>query len=146
MAKVRYYEIDQAKRREIIGRMFEIFSGLKSKQEALDFFIGLLTPSEALMMARRIQIAEMLVQKMSYDEIRSALRISYNTIVKVDRWLNSGDEKYDQWIKKVVSKPVASSTNGKDGKKREKKSSLSYDYHSSLDKYAQHRLMKKLFG
>ncbi|NTW45250.1 MAG: hypothetical protein HGB14_12685 [Anaerolineaceae bacterium] len=53
---------------------FEVVSKLKTKQEIVDFFLGLLTQSESLMMARRIQIARMLLQEKSYEEIKSKLK------------------------------------------------------------------------
>ncbi|MDQ1284027.1 MAG: TrpR like protein YerC/YecD [Patescibacteria group bacterium] len=104
MGKVKYHEIDSNERYKIIGNFLNIVSGLNSKKEALDFFLGLLTASESLMLARRIQIAQMLLDGLSYDDIRGKVKTSNQTITKTDRWLHSEDKEYNKWLEKCLNK------------------------------------------
>ncbi len=135
MPKVRTYEIDSKERFQIIGDFFDIVAGLKNKQEVVDFFIGLLTPSESLMMARRIQVAKMLIEGLNYETISKKLKVSYQTITKTDRWLHSGDEKYDAWIGERL-KPI-----------KTKRKERNYNYKRSLlDRYPDHRFLKELLS
>ena len=60
MSKIKPHEIDSKEKKEIINDMFEVIECLKTKQEIIDFLLGLFTASEALMMARRIQIAKLI--------------------------------------------------------------------------------------
>ncbi len=114
---------------KIIGNFFEIVSGLKNKKEVVDFFLGLLTPSEVLMAARRIQIAQMLLEEGNYEIIRKRLKVSNQTITKTDRWLHR-DEDYNRWLKTKL-------------KTREEKRKEIKDV---LDKYPQYRFLRNILG
>src|SRR3989339_445794 len=87
MPKVKSYSIDPREKRIIISDLFEIIVNLRNKEETLEFLIGLLTPSEILMIARRIQIARMLLEEDNYEVIRKKLKVSHQTINKVEHWL-----------------------------------------------------------
>ena len=131
MPKVKVYSVDKNERYRIIGELFELIVNLRTKREVIDFLIGLFTASETLMIARRIQIAKMLADEVSYDGIRKKLKVSYATIATVEHWLQS-EEKRDFIIKKL--KELGNN-----------KKSKSVDYSGSLlNKYAQHRLLKDL--
>jgi len=140
MAKIKACEIDSRERSKIIYDFFEIVSNLKNKKEAVDFFLGLLTSSEALMMARRIQVAKEVIDGRSYDEIRAKLKVSFQTITKTDQWLNSGDEEYDAWIKRIIK----GTDNNKQSRNDISRKGEKY-FFNSLEKYAHHRLMSNLF-
>jgi uncharacterized protein YerC len=132
MPKVKFYSVEKNKRYKIIGELFEIVASLKTKQEAVDFLIGLFTASETLMVARRIQIAKMLASGDSFDIIRKKLGVSYQTINTIEHWLEK-EEKRDFLLKKLKQLEKAEQIGG-----REYSTSL-------LDKYAHHRFMKNLF-
>lgn len=132
MPKVKSHEIDSRERYKIVGEFYEIVSNLKNKKEVIDFYAGLFTSSESLMMARRIQIAQMLLEGKSYEEIRAKVKASNQTITKTDRWLHSGNTDYDKWIKSHIA------SKSKSGNERKY-------YKSPLDKYPQHRFLKEIF-
>ena len=140
MAKIRPYKIDREERFEMIGSFYQIVTGLKNKKDVAGFFMGLLTPSEAVMFARRIQIAQMLLSDKSVSEIRIALGVGTNNISTVSRWLFNDDN--DVFRKHILNYLKQSK---KDTAKRSKKKSRQY-YTSELDKYPQHRMWKKLLG
>lgn len=132
MGKVRTHLIDKKERYKIIGDFFEIVSNFRAKKEVIDFFVGLLTPSEALMMARRIQIARMLLEEKNYDAIRRELKVGFSTITKTDQWLNNRGDEYSLWIKKCLRK-----IENRDIKTKTYSESL-------LNRYAHHRFLKDL--
>jgi uncharacterized protein YerC len=131
MPKVKPHEIDKKEKYEIIGNFFEIISNLKSKKEVIDFFVGLLTSSESLMMARRIQIAQMILDDEEYEAIRRALKVSNQTITKTDQWLHGEDDKYNRWLAMQL-------------RKKPKKAEKTGEQFSTLDKYAHHRFLRDL--
>lgn len=137
MPKVKTYEIDKREKYRIIGEFFDVIAELNSKKEVIDFFIGLLTPSESLMMARRIQIAKMLLEEANYEQISKKLRVGFETINKTDKWLHSGNDDYDNWISKHISN--SDKSKNKRGNERDR-------YASLLDRYPGHRLLRDLFG
>lgn len=131
MPKVKVHSVNKDERYQIVGELFELIVNLRTKKEVIDFLIGLLTASETLMVARRIQIAKMLADDEGYEEIRKKLKVSYSTIATVEHWLQS-EEKRDFIIKKL--KELGGN-----------KKSKGVDYSGSLlDKYAQHKMLKNL--
>ncbi|MEF3692079.1 MAG: Trp family transcriptional regulator [Candidatus Moraniibacteriota bacterium] len=134
MGKVQTKNIDKNKRYEIIGDFYDIVTNLKTKKEVIGFFMGLPTPSEALMFARRIQIVKMLLDDKSYDDIRDELKVGGATIANVSQWLYGEDESFRVKIEEHKKNCAKINSN----KRR--------DYGNLLDKYPQHRILKDLLG
>lgn len=139
MGKIKTHEIDPKEKYKITGDFFEIILNLKLRKEIVNFFVGLLTPSEVIMLARRIQIARRLLEDKSYFEIRKELKVGNETIFRTDKWLNSRGEEYKSWIKNCIEK-VDSQKKDRRGNKN------SYDSWSLLNKYPEYRLWKELLG
>ena len=133
MAKVKVYSIPKKERYQMVGEFFDIVAQLKTKQDVVDFFIGVLTPSESLMIARRIQIAKLLAKDENYSEVKKKMKVSPKTIQNVYHWLNERNEAYKKLMLKYL-------------KKTQKNKKQTRYYESMLDKYPQHRLMKKILG
>ncbi len=131
MSKVRVYSIDKNERYRIIGELFELIVNLRTKKEVIDFLIGLFTPSETLMIARRVQIAKMLLEEDNYEIIRKRLKVSNQTISKVEHWLKSDEQKN----KIIVTKLNQIKKFSKDSSNK-----------SILDKFAHHRAFKELIS
>jgi len=91
MAKSQMQHFSKKERYEMIGRFYDTVTHLKTKKDIIGFFMGLLTPSEALMFARRIHIAQMLLDEKTYHEIETELKVGKSTIMNVARWLNGED-------------------------------------------------------
>ena len=70
MAKVRVYDVDRESRYRMVGEFLLAVSKLRTKKDAVSFLVGLLTSSELLMVARRIQIAKLILKNKNYPEIR----------------------------------------------------------------------------
>lgn len=84
-------------------RLMEIFCAvvckLKTKDAVRDFFKDLMNRKERMMLIRRLQIAEMLLEKYTYDEIVKKLKCGTPTIARVERWLEFGRGGYKQAIR-----------------------------------------------
>jgi len=137
MGKVQTKNIEKEKRYEIIGDFYDIVTNLKTKKEVIGFFMGLLTSSEALMFARRIQIAQMLLDDKSYEDIREELKVGVATITSVSRWLYGENDAFRKKIEEHKNNKVKLAKNNKNYRK---------NYGSLLDKYPQHRILKDLLG
>ncbi len=135
MAKVKPKNIPIEKRRKIIGDFFGLISNLRTKREIIDLFVGLLTPSESLMLARRLQVAKCIIDGDTFDDIRQKIGVGFGTISKVDRWLHERDEAY----KKVIIKRWPKEKGGR------KEGGTRYN-ESLLDRYPQYRFLKDLLS
>lgn len=107
MSKVQINDIDKDLRYRMIGDFYDIVSHLQKKKDVVDFFMGLLTPSEALMFARRIQIAKLILMNYTYDEIQKELQVGVATIIGVKRWLECDNQGFRSQIEKQQKRQKA---------------------------------------
>jgi len=87
----------------MLKEFFSMVAGIRNPREAENFFKDMLTPSEALMLTRRIEIAKCLLAGMTCMEISKSLKVGTNTINNVNRWLFTGFGGYLNEIKKSES-------------------------------------------
>ena len=84
---------------DLLEEFCDIVSKLKTKGAIFDFFKDLLNRQERLMLHRRISIAKMLMDDLTYNEIQEKLKVSPTTIARVDRVLNFGRGGYINAVK-----------------------------------------------
>ncbi|MDO8564896.1 MAG: YerC/YecD family TrpR-related protein [bacterium] len=77
-------------RKELLDEFWTMIALLETRAEVKNFFKDLLSETEAIMLARRIAIAKMLLQDIGYDQIQKKLGTSAATIASVHRWLQGG--------------------------------------------------------
>jgi len=137
MSKVKPYGLDYEEKKKTVLVMFEIIGRLRTKKEIIDFLLGLLTTSEALMVARRIEIAVLILRKKSFSEIKQKLGVGNTTIQQVEKWLYDGDEKHKKWLAAHILPEL-----------KEKGKNYARPRHtgSILDRYSHHRFLKDLLG
>lgn len=97
--KVKYHELTEESRKKYLGDFYSIVSTLKNREEVKNFFKDLLTLSETVMVSRRIQIAKMLLDGCTQEEVRKKLKVGFNNISQVEKWLNNGFGGYKKTIK-----------------------------------------------
>lgn len=93
MARLNTARLNPDERRTLQHELVRAIRVLK-KEEIWDFLNDLLTPSEILMLGRRIRIARGLLDGKRYEEIAKDENASYSTIQLVDRSLQRGLEGY----------------------------------------------------
>ena len=102
MSQISRYPISK----KIADRIFEIFlttlTRLKDKTEADQFISDLLTPTEKIMLAKRLAIAFLLEKDYDYRTIQKVLRVSTGTITTVNIARNLGSEGYKKVISKII--------------------------------------------
>lgn len=98
--KVRYNELSEFEKKKYLGEFYSMIALLRSRDEAKNFFKDLLTLSEVVMISRRIQIAKMLLEGESYEEIKKRLRVGGSNICQVEKWLNNGFGGYRKIIQR----------------------------------------------
>ena len=83
MPQVSKYPISK----DVYERVFEVFlktiSALKTKGQVENFLEEFLSPTEQIMLAKRLAIAFLLAKKYDYREISKILRVSTGTVGKV---------------------------------------------------------------
>lgn len=102
MAQVSNYPIPKV----VADRIFEVFIktliGLKNKKEADDFSYDLFSPTEKIMLSKRIAIAFLLLKGYQYREISKILRVSLGTIGSISLSIKHGKGSYEKVLTKIM--------------------------------------------
>ncbi|MBI4049467.1 MAG: hypothetical protein HY395_01460 [Candidatus Doudnabacteria bacterium] len=77
---------------------------LRSPEEMAHFIQDLLSKQEVFMLARRLQIARLLYQGLTYDEIKKSLNAGLTTIAKVQTWMQLYGEGYRTVLERTKKK------------------------------------------
>lgn len=96
--------------KEEVGKIFYklclAISEIKKPDEAAAFLGDLLSLQEAEMIAKRLKIAEFILDGNSYYEIRKKLKVSYGTIARVQEWLKISGEGYRRAVERTAGKNI----------------------------------------
>lgn len=88
MAKFsRVPKLTKKERQDLLIALCEALISIKKNEEAAQFLTDLLSPQELEMLAKRLEIAKCLINGDTYDIIRGKLKVSHNTIARVNAWL-----------------------------------------------------------
>lgn len=95
-------------KKEVEEKLFEVFwevfELMRTKKEAESFLKELLTPTEEIMLAKRVAVALMLLKGYDYREIQDSLNVSATTVGKVSLWLRRGGEGYRRILEKIIKR------------------------------------------
>ena len=91
---------------KVADRIFEVFLKtlveIKSNKEADEFISDLLTPTEKIMLAKRLAIAFLLEKGYDYRTIQKIIRVSAPTITSVNTARKYGSEGYKKLVAKII--------------------------------------------
>ena len=99
MAKYDEKRILYKEQDRLMNMFCDILCGLKNRRAVSNFLKDLMNRKERIMLIRRLQIAEMLLDKYTYVEIAGRLKCGLPTIARVQRWLEFGRGGYKHAIK-----------------------------------------------
>lgn len=94
-------KVSDLTRQEIIITLDVLYTAasvLKGRDATKLFLRDLLTPSERIMLGRRIIIARFLIAGEPYDVIQKHLRVGRSTIFRIERWLKDKFPGYERTI------------------------------------------------
>jgi uncharacterized protein YerC len=97
----RFYDIEPQKRKRMLKEFCGMISRIETEKNAEKFLRDLLTPGEIIMIMNRIEIAKMLLVGFPYADIKKKLKVGFNTIGNVNRWLYSGFGGYMNELKEA---------------------------------------------
>ncbi len=102
MTKVSRKPLRKNKEEEIFEILFSALAKLNSSQEVAIFLEDLLSPTEKLMLGKRLYIAILLYRGFTYELISDALNVSNATITGVNYWLKHGKQGYITVMNKII--------------------------------------------
>ncbi len=97
-------KLSKKERQTLLITFCEALTSIKNKEEAAQFLVDLLSPQELEMVAKRLEIARLLVDGNTYDLIRGKLKVSHNTIARVNTWLTLSGSGFRLIIERTKKK------------------------------------------
>src|SRR6185369_4538594 len=97
-------KMSKAEQEDIFIQFAQAIASIRDPVEAAKFIKDLFSEQEAIMLARRLQIANLLDQGYTYEEVRWALPVSDPTIAKVQLWLQEFGDGFREVLKKTRKK------------------------------------------
>ena len=92
--------------KELENYIFEVFIKtiieLRNPQDVQNFIEDLLSPTERIMLVKRLAIAILLAKAYTYDNIDDTLKVSRPTITKVSFFLKHGKSGYRKVVNKIL--------------------------------------------
>lgn len=93
--------MDQRIRDSLTDQLFEAILMLEDVEECYKFFEDICTINEIKAMAQRLEVAKMLQDGATYEEIAKKTGASTATISRVKRYLNYGADGYQMILKRL---------------------------------------------
>ena len=99
--KIRAKELTDKERIETLDALYTA-AGTVHGREAMKLFLrDVLTESERIMIGRRILIARHILKGSQADDIAEALHVGYDTIYRVERWLQDQFPGYERAVEEM---------------------------------------------
>ncbi|MCL5010842.1 MAG: YerC/YecD family TrpR-related protein [Patescibacteria group bacterium] len=95
----KYIRLSLPAQKELLGDFAQALLSLKTEDDAIKFLVDLLTKEEVIKLAKRIKIAQFILEGREYRAIEQALRVSHSTIAKVAYWLREGGDGFKVALK-----------------------------------------------
>ncbi|OGD93493.1 hypothetical protein A2697_03160 [Candidatus Curtissbacteria bacterium RIFCSPHIGHO2_01_FULL_41_44] len=104
MTKISRRALDKNLEKYIFTIFLKTIVDLKTLTEVKNFLEDLLSPTEKIMLIKRLAIAVMLTKGYTYDEIDHTLKVARNTIMNVSYFLkHSQNEGYQKVVTRVLA-------------------------------------------
>ncbi|MEX2010188.1 MAG: Trp family transcriptional regulator [Parcubacteria group bacterium] len=84
-----------------LDTLYTAASAIQGRDAVKLFLRDLLTPSERIMLGRRIIIARMLLRGETHEDIVKGLGVGFDTISRIEKWLTDQMPGYEQAIEKM---------------------------------------------
>ncbi len=102
-------KLSKTEQDELFADFATALASVRNPVEAASFVRDLLSEQEAVLLARRLQIARLLEEGLTYEEIRASAKVGFSTIARVHTWLQIYGEGYRTVLKRTKkSAPVVS--------------------------------------
>ncbi|KKR75928.1 MAG: Trp repressor [Candidatus Levybacteria bacterium GW2011_GWA2_40_8] len=102
MSQISKYQMDKILEERMFSVFYQTLADLRKKDEVQEFLNDLLTPTERIMLAKRLAIATLLIKGTTYEYIRDVIKVSTSTIMGVKTWLNIGGKGYLKAVTKLI--------------------------------------------
>ena len=93
-------------KRDDIDELFDAVLTLESREDCYRFFEDVCTVNEIHAIAQRLQVAKLLSEKKTYNEIEDATKASTATISRINKCLIYGADGYRRVLERMKKKKL----------------------------------------
>lgn len=86
--------ISESEQNDLLINLLYSLQSIKNPEDAAYVVRDLLSGVEVLMIAKRLKIAELLAQELTYSQIKKLLKTSEATIAKMHAWMEAGGQGF----------------------------------------------------
>ena len=94
-------KLSKSEKMVTLDTLYIAASNVRGRDAMKAFLKDLLTPSERIMLGRRIIIARLLLSGETYSEITKRMGVGHDTINRVQKWLEDQFPGYEDAVKRV---------------------------------------------
>jgi uncharacterized protein YerC len=102
VTQISKYPISTQVYERILDVFLKVLVKIESKDEANQFIKDFLTPTEQVMLSKRLAIAFLLEKDYDYRTISRILRVSLTTVARVNLMRKYGGQGYERMIRKLL--------------------------------------------
>jgi len=99
--KVRPKLLANKARIEILDTLYTTAGAVRGRSAMKLFLRDLLTPSERIMLGRRIMIARKLISGRTHRDIEADMKVGKDTVWRVQKWLDDQSKGYERAVTKL---------------------------------------------
>jgi uncharacterized protein YerC len=103
MTKVSRRKLELTTRQKLERRLWEAVGKTENTGEAKEFWGRILTPTEVIMLAKRLEVLKLLRKGKSYSEISDSLNVMPNTINRMSNLLHRCGRRFFQILSALGS-------------------------------------------
>lgn len=102
MTQVSKYLLPKPLEAQMFDLFFRALADLRLPSEIKEFLDDLLSPTEKIMLAKRLGIALLLIKDYDQRSISQTLKVSLTTVTKINFWLKNSGSGYRRVINKFL--------------------------------------------
>lgn len=102
MAQVSRRRLSRDTQKKLFDLFFRALANIRNSSDIEKFLFSLLSPTEKTMLSKRLGIALLLAKGYNYEMIKDVLKVSQETVARVNGVLNYRREGYEIVVKKAL--------------------------------------------
>lgn len=100
MAKISRFKLSHKQKNYLVNEFWEDVASLDDPEAVRTFFEPFFTPIEPVMFAKRLEILKRLRQDQPYEEIMQELKVTPNTVAKMNNILHIASDEFIEILDK----------------------------------------------
>lgn len=100
------YRLTQREQEELLVKLAQALTLVHTIEESATLIQDLLTKSEATILAKRLAIADALIDGQTYSQITQIYKVSNGTIARVAEWLRTSGRGYQLLHARSADRPI----------------------------------------